>query len=126
MKRPIALGASAILLAVGLSGCVSSSWNANPQGVTLHGRELAVMLYDGTVCRANIAGATSGRLQNCPTPLRYDVTIESDPLVPGASAILETRSTVVLYGENGRQWTYLTPSIRGATGDNIEPPMAFN
>ncbi|WP_339107880.1 hypothetical protein [Thioclava sp. GXIMD4216] len=121
MKYLIGLG-----LALGLAACAQTGWKANPQGVTLHGEQLAVSFFNGEVCRVTMGGAHSGTLSNCSNPLHYEVRIESHPLVPAASAILQTQSTVVLSNGAGRTWTFHTPSLRDTTGDNVDPPMALH
>ncbi|WP_339112031.1 hypothetical protein [Thioclava sp. GXIMD2076] len=122
MKYLIGLG-----LLLGLGACAATTgWKANPQGVTLHGEQLAVTFFDGEVCRVDMGGAHSGQLPGCSNPLHYKVDVESDPILPGASAVLETKSTVVLSNGQGRTWTFHTPELRDATGNKIEPPVALH
>lgn len=109
-----------VILAVGLMGCAAQPVPA-PQGAVLSDRVLTVTLTDGSRCTADWrAAGGQGQMQGCAVPLSYQVAEVANPnllrqlwvqLVEalGAEGIAPPMADVVLTGNDGRTWRYVSP-----------------
>ncbi|MGD9919307.1 MAG: hypothetical protein AB7U46_14925 [Paenirhodobacter sp.] len=103
-----------------LSACMAPAAPGNPDRVSLHGDTLAVHLYGGESCTADIKAAPSGRLAGCAGPLDYAVEVKHPTWVKGAEQILEPYATITLTRpSDGRRWVWQTPQPPGVGRDGI-------
>lgn len=92
---------------------------ANPDRVTLRSNDLAVHFFDGSVCRADIAAAPSGRFAACAQQMDYKVTVHSPSLAAGTvlETMMEPYATIELFRpQDNRRWTWQTPNFDGVNG----------
>jgi hypothetical protein len=64
-----------------LAGCAVPAGHAVPQAARLSAEVLTVTLSDGSVCRADWAGAPVGRLEPCGPGYGYAVRVVENPNV---------------------------------------------
>jgi len=109
MRRPL----SALLPAALLAGCAAGAMPpANPSRVTLLSDTLAVHFIDGSVCRADIRTAPSGRFADCSQAMDYAVVVHHPSIAAKTpfSPVFEPYATITLdRPADGRHWVWKTP-----------------
>lgn len=99
-----------LLAVIGLAACAGPLPPSNPDRVTLLSDTLAVHFNDGSVCRANIKAAPSGRLPDCAQAMDYTVVVKHPIWVKGAETFMEPYADITLTRpSDGRHWTVETP-----------------
>ncbi|KEP70959.1 hypothetical protein DL1_13385 [Thioclava dalianensis] len=108
-----------MILPLVLAGCAAGarapSW---PDQVTIHRTDMRVSFNDGTVCRADIAQAPSGKLQGCRWPMAYTVRDYKPSVIGRAGAlseIFEPYAKITLSAPSGMTWHFETPPPIPAT-----------
>lgn len=109
MKSTVLLAATLVLAA-----CTGPVPWARPDRVSLSSDSLLVVFTDGTTCRADILAAPSGRLQDCPHPLDYDVRIERQSYLKDLGNLFSPYGTIALRDASGRSWSWRSPTARDA------------
>ena len=109
-----------ILVPLVLAACASMP-APEPQGASLSETALTVKLSDGTRCTADwSASGGQGQMDGCAVPLSYSVTEVANPNILrklwvqltdalGAEGIAPPMADVVITGEGGRTWRYVSP-----------------
>ena len=109
MRRPLFAFLPAVLLAACAAGTLPP---ANPSRVTLLSDTLAVHFFDGSVCRADIRPAASGRSADCPQAMDYAVVVHHPALAANTplAPLFEPYATITLdRPADGRHWGWQTP-----------------
>lgn len=117
MRRPLFAFLPAVLLAACAAGPLPP---ANPSRVTLLSDTLAVHFFDGSVCRADIRQAASGRFADCPQAMDYAVVVHHPSLAANTplAPLFEPYATITLdRPADGRHWVWQTPQP-GESSDN--------
>lgn len=113
--RPLVL-----VLVLAVSGCIAAGQPPVPQTARLSTDVLTLTLADGTVCRANWAGAVVGRLEPCGPGFGYAVNVVENPnllrqLFTGLTGTLGAEGTVppmaevVITDAMGRDHVFVSP-----------------
>lgn len=126
MRRPLFALLPVSLLAACAAGSVPP---ANPLRVTLLSDTLAVHFYDGSVCRADIRTAPSGRFADCPQAMDYAVEVHrpsiaaKTPLAP----LFEPYATITLdRPSDGRHWVWRTPQSEESTSNHLQTSIVHH
>ncbi|MDO5656971.1 MAG: hypothetical protein Q4G36_01420 [Paracoccus sp. (in: a-proteobacteria)] len=112
MIRPLALFSTLALAACAQPGVPT------PDSVGLKGDVLTLRFPDGTVCRAEAPGSTSGNFPGCRHDARFELRRHANP-GPAARSLpefFEPFADITITLPDGRRHEFMTPASRSWSG----------